>query len=371
MIYSYAPIMKAKTGEFDALKSLRLSVLERIIPIFELPAQPPEKIELEKTICNTAIKAGKAWQRVAMLDISKWKPNAQTENSVHILEYAFSQFRENGVIVHPVIGYDRWDDPAYQQALKNIFTRYYKLKPCIRFDKETIQEDMLDIDYFQERISGIMETLDINAGACYALIDFGDVSKAVVPNLIDDAENAINILRDFGFDEVIIAGGSMPIGVNEAVKMTDTEGCVPRIEMQSWKAIFSKSKDTKIIFSDYSIRNPDAAEDIIALDANAKIRYTVNNQYFIVRGHSKRKDLLGIQNKNLASRLIASNYYMGSSFSWGDSELLNCSIGQKQIKSLTTMVAIDTNHHIHAVVTEIFEHQRIVFVAPMKTERII
>lgn len=363
--------MAAKTGEFDALKNLRLSVLERIIPIFELAAQPPEKIELEKTICNTAIKAGKAWQRVAMLDISKWKPNAQTENSVHILEYAFSQFRKNGVVVHPVIGYDRWDDPAYQQAIKNIFTRYSKLKPCIRFDREAIQEDMLDIDYFYERIDEIMETLGINASACYSIIDFGDVSKAVVPKLIDDAENAISILRGFGFDEVIIAGGSMPIGVNEAVKMTDTEGCVPRIEMQSWKAIFSKSKDTKIIFSDYSIRNPDAAEGIIAPNANAKIRYTINNQYFIVRGHSKQKDSLGIQNKNLASRLVTSNYYMGNYFSWGDSELLNCSIGQKQIKSPTTMVAIDTNHHIHAVVAEIFEHQRQVTIVPTQKQQVI
>lgn len=245
MIYSYAPIMTAKTGEFNALKNLHPFTLERIIPIFELAPQPPEKIEFEKTIDNTAIRAGKAWQHIAMLDISKWKPNARTENRVHILEYAFSQFRENGVIVHPVIGYDRWDDPVYQQALKNIFTRYSKIKPCIRFDKETIQEDMLDIDYFYERIDEIMETLGINASACYSLIDFGDVSKAAVPKLIGDAENAISILRDFGFDSIIIAGGSMPIGVNEAVKITDTEGFIPRIEIQSWKAIFQNGKIVK------------------------------------------------------------------------------------------------------------------------------
>ncbi len=48
-----------------------------------------------------------------------------------------SQFRSNGTPAHPVVGYDRWDDPAYIQALKNIRTMF-PVMPCIRLDREAI-----------------------------------------------------------------------------------------------------------------------------------------------------------------------------------------------------------------------------------------
>lgn len=131
-----------------------------------------------------------------------------------------------------------------------------------------------------------------------------------------------------------------------------------RIEMLAWKAIFSASKDRRVIFGDYLIRSPNAAENVIAPDANGKIRYTIENQVFIVRGHSKRLEPLTAQHKRLATTLVGSAHYMQPSFSWGDSEILNCSAGIKEIRESTTMIAVDSNHHINIVIAEILEHQR-------------
>ncbi len=150
----------------------------------------------------------------------------------------------------------------------------------------------------------------------------------------------------------------MPAGVNEAVDVPDAVGCIPRIEMMAWKAVFSALKDGSVVFGDYLIRNPEAAEGVIAPHANAKIRYTMENQFFIVRGHSKKFHSLTVQHKDLAQKLVASPHYMGASFSWGDSEVFNCSVGIKELRDATSMIAIDSNHHINAVVTEVFEHQR-------------
>ena len=356
----YVPLMAAKRGEFTALTNLQAPVSEKVMPLFELPAQNPGAAGFEKSICRTAAGAGKAWPgRPAFLDISKWRPNARTESGIHVLEYAYSQFRTSGVLVHPVIGYDRWDDRSYSQAIKNIRS-IAPVTPCVRLDREAIQDDMLDVPYFSERMDDIMSSLEISPSNCYVLVDFGGVSTMSVPDLIEDAESAVSILRGLGFGVVIIAGSSMPAAVNEAVKTRDAEGCIPRIEMHAWKAIFSGSQDHHIIFGDYLIRNPNAPDGVIAPQANAKIRYTIRNQFFIVRGHSKQLDSLAIQHEELSKKLVGSDHYLTPTFSWGDGEVLNCSAGVKEIRDPTTMIAIDSNHHISAVVSEVFEHQRTV-----------
>jgi len=352
----YVPVMAAKRGEFTALSNLQGGMAKNIFPLFELPAKKADAKGIEKSISKTAVNAGKAWGgRSAFLDISKWSPNARTESGIHVLEYAFSQFSSGGIVTHPVVGYDRWDDPSYSQAVKNI-RKYYAVTPCIRFDREAVQDDMLDFAYFADRVNDIMISLDVGPHNCFVMVDFGDVSTSSVPDIIDDIEMAVKTLRSMGFGTVIAVGGSMANAVNKAVDSHDAEGCIPRIEMMAWKAVFSDTKDKQIVFGDYLIRSPNAAEGVIAPDANAKVRYTIDNQYFIVRGHSKRVDSLAFQHKDLAKKLVASVFYMGSHFSWGDSEVFNCSIGFKEIRDATLMIAVDSNHHIATVVTEVLEH---------------
>ena len=359
----YVPVMGAKKGEFKALTNLPEVISEKLMPVFELPTQKPDARLFEKSILKTAVGAGRAWSgRPAFLDISKWKPNARTESGIHVFEYAFSAFRSNGVPVQPIVGYDRWDDSNYAQAIKNIRVSA-QTTPCIRLDRETIRDDILDVEYFSERMSEIMDSLSVGPENCYVMVDFGNVASLAVPDLIGDVERTVGVLRGLGFGVVIVVGGSMPTVVNEAVSTTNSEGCIPRIEMLAWKAVFSASKDPRVIFGDYLIRSPNAAESVIAPDANAKIRYTITNQYFVVRGHSKRLESLTSQHARLCATLAASVHYMGPAFSSGDADILDCSVGIREIREATTMIAVDSNHHIIAVIAEIFEHQRTVIPA--------
>ncbi|MFZ6743456.1 beta family protein [Undibacterium sp. JH2W] len=358
MSLQYVPVMAAKRGEFTALVNLPASASSSILPLFELPAKKAEALVVESTINRTATSAGKAWlNREAFLDISKWVSNARTESGIHVLEYAFSLFRSKGVLTHPIVGYDRWADPDYSQALKNI-RNLYSVTPCIRLDREAIKDDLRDLSYFASQINAIMTALQVGPVNCYVMVDFGNVCTTAVPDIIDDTEVAVAALRSLGFSKIIVVGGSMPTGVNEAVDTQDAEGCIPRIEMVAWKAVFSALMDKDVIFGDYLIRNPEAKDGVIAPHANAKIRYTIKNQFFIVRGHSKKIDSLTLQHKDLAQKLIKSAHYIDPSFSWGDSEILSCSIGVKELRDATSMIAIDSNHHIRTVLMEIFEHQQ-------------
>ena len=60
---------------------------------------------------------------------------------------------------------------------------------------------------------------------------------------------------------------------------------------------------------------------------------------------------------DLSQIVIDSMYYMGNTFSWGDQRIMDCS--NKKLKGNGgTWVSIDTNHHIHTVLTEVFEFER-------------
>ncbi|MCZ6094613.1 hypothetical protein O5171_07285 [Escherichia coli] len=57
------------------------------------------------------------------------------------------------------------------------------------------------------------------------------------------------------------------------------------------------------------------------MHANGKIRYTIENKYFVARGHSKQKGNKGAQMYDLARIIVKSPYYLGAGFSWGMIEL--------------------------------------------------
>ncbi|MFL9940392.1 beta family protein [Paraburkholderia graminis] len=355
----YVPILKAKKGEFSALRSLPATVASKILPVLDVP-MPGEKSTdtFEEAITKTAYAMGKAWSgRPAFVDMSKWKPNARTGGRVHVLEYAVSAIVDQGVLPYAVVAYDRWDDMEYSQALRSIGATFGS-KFCLRLNAEAL-EDMRDPDFFQERLEAIVDGLGIVPEDSVAIVDFGDVGHRSVPDLLDRADVAIEQLQDSGFGSIVIAGGSMPEFVNEAVRKPNEAGMVHRVEMLLWKAIFADRRSDSIVFGDYGIRNPNAMDGIISTHNNGKIRYTIDNQFFILRGQSKQLTRLGLQQKALSALLVNSPHFMGERFSWGDSTIVTCSDpNSKYMGGPTEWIGIDTNHHIHAVLAEIFEHQR-------------
>lgn len=359
MAYVYMPIMAPKKGEFTALGHLSQSVQGRTLPLFELGGRKPGVNQIEKSIARTAQAAGKVWSgRRALLDASKWRPNDRTENRIHVLEYAFDQFQKNGIELVPVVGYDRWDDPSYRSAVENIVEKS-RLMPCIRIDRESLNDEIRDVEHFGGRIRGILDHLELAANECLILLDFESVSSLSVPDFIALADVGISTCRALGFSRIAIAGGSMPATVDAAVQSHDSEGCIPRVEMMGWRAVVSRGA-SDILLADYVIRCPSAVEGIISRHANAKIRYTIKNQFFILRGHSKDWESLERQHKVLAEKLISSHHCAGPQFSWGDSQVMGCALGNRPIRDATTMISVDSNHHIVSIMDEILEHRRTV-----------
>jgi len=107
-----------------------------------------------------------------------------------------------------------------------------------------------------------------------------------------------------------------------------------------------------LVFGDYGVRSPRSFEDVISPHTNGKIRYTLEKRMLVARGHSLQEPPKGAQHYELARMIMNSGHYVGDSLSWGDARIAACA--NEEFKGNSTQwIAIDTNHHIEAVLVEV------------------
>lgn len=365
MTANYLPIYKAKSGEFQAIANAKKIHIRRTLPLFEVcrigdsVRKAARFKDSHALICayldETAQRIAEICSgRSVLVDAFQWLPDSTTETGEHVISYIYSQLESWGVNVVPVIGYDRWDSSTYRIALQGIEVSgdgYY----CMRLDSHAI-EDAEDPEFFEERVLGILDDLNIEPERCAVLLDFGDVTAFSVEDLTEQGERVMRLLAPMGFRFFSTAGCSLPPTIDKAVRKNDSTGKVIRKEMLLWKTLRVAYPEVKWVFGDYGVRGPNTAEDVISPDTNGKIRHTIGQSYYVVRGHSLRKGDKGAQMYKLAQAVVDSEHYMGEDFSWGDARILACSSGEFKGNS-TDWIAIDTCHHMAWVVAEVEEFE--------------
>lgn len=364
MYPTYMPILRAKKGEFDTFKHLSEKVKDGTLPVFELPLISEKQKKTKKyTLLSTPIAAFVEKcaielseimdKRSFAVDIHRWPSNATVESGEHILSYFIGCLKAKDCNVSPVIGYDRWEDKEYttilRQLSKNITTF------VIRLDSFAF-EDMIEEEPFFTVLDDIMTSMDIDSAQCSILLDFDDTAKTSIIEMQENAQRAVDLLDDYTFRFISIAGCSVSSDINNMVPKANTNGIVIRKEFQVWKTIKKFNNNINFIFGDYGVANPQVGDDIIAPDANGKIRYTIEDSYFVVRGYSRRQGEKGSQMHGLCRRLKSSGYYMGTAFSWGDLKIEECAQGEFTGNPMN-WISIDTSHHMTYVLSEVKEYE--------------
>jgi len=133
---------------------------------------------------------------------------------------------------------------------------------------------------------------------------------------------------------------------------------IPRHEWQLYKRLVNNFKKANLripTFGDYTISHPKFSEfDMRLAKPSTKIKYTTDDNWYIVKGHNIRDEKFG-KNKqyhSLSKEIIESRHYCGSEFSWGDEYIQKCANGGKPGR-LTEWVTVGTNHHIEKVTRDI------------------
>lgn len=347
----YVPILRAKEGELVALDKLSNAAKNDLTPLLDISLrdETAEDLSVSVHLAKVASKIGSVWaEHTIYLDMFNWDADAISENGQHVLLEMWKYLESHSVKTHIILGFDRWEDDAYKLAIKNILTIAPR-KVCLRLDMEAIR-DIRSPDFFEETLNSIFEYLDLDSGLMVILLDVEDITHMATMDIYDEISFAISYLDNHGFDEIILAGSSIPAFVTDIVKKENSSALINRKEMILWKMLVSEG-NKNLIFGDYGIRNPKSSGKGYG-NTNGKIRYTIENQLFVVRGHNLTKPPKGKQHYLLAAKVVNSPYYEGADFSWGDSKILDCS-NQKCIGNSTNWISIDTNHHIEYVLKEV------------------
>ena len=366
MAPKYIPILKAKPGELKALANSKTSTSEKVLPLFDV-GRLSERIKQAKRFSNTTTVtcayldevaesiAGVRMGSTALVDAYQWAPNSATETGEHVIPYIYDKLALLGVKVIPVIGYDRWESTQYKSAMMQLEVPSEDFY-CLRLDSHAI-EDAGEPEFFEEQLTTILDDLQIDPSRCFVLLDFGDISQASIEDIFDQGEQIVMQLDSFGFRRIATAGCSLPPTIDGAVKKQNSTGKVLRKEMLLWQMLHAQYPHINWLFGDYGVRGPNTAEDVVSPHTNGKIRTTIDKHFFIVRGHSIQIGAKGGQMYDLAKTLVESQHYLGPEFSWGDEQILKCSLGQGKPGNSTTWIAIDTNHHIAYAVAEVIEFE--------------
>lgn len=365
MTPTYVPVLKALKSEFASVSEMEASLRRKTRPLFEVGRIGKNIVEAKRFEgCKTLTTAyldevtngiASVWsERYAMVDAYQWPADSTVESGEHVIPYIYGRLESMGVRVIPVIGYDRWENDEYRLALEGIDVpegRPY----CLRLDTHAI-EDVSEPEFFRENIQAILDDLELDPSKCSVLIDFGNVTGLSVEEMVSKTSALLSVLKPHGFRYFATAGCSLPSSIDQAVKKTDSVGKVLRREMLLWQAMRKENPRMKLVYGDYGVRGPTTSEGVGYGNTNCKIRYTIGKNFLIARGHSISGPGKGEQMWGLASAVIASPYYMGKKFSWGDMQISKCS--QQEFKGTPgTWITIDTSHHMAFVVAEVEEFE--------------
>lgn len=368
MLAAHTAILKSNKGELEALSNLDQVTASKVLPLLEVSpltdailhgrAYMQKSLTPIMTYLNRKLDPIPGeWAGPVMVDGFQWAPEARVENGDQVIAYMVSRLRSRGANVIPVVGYDRWGSTTYRLGLKSI-PRHPDRSYCLRLDRSAV-EDAAEPEHFQKIVWDIVEELELIPAKCFALLDFADISMDArsIEVLIAEAGDVIRQLQSFGFHHYVISGCSFPSTINLAVTDRDSIGSVLRKEMLLWQALRLEFPNLLIGSGDYGVRGPTTTEQPSKY-TNGKIRHTVKQQTFVVRGHPFRNDGGSyVQMHGLAATVVGSAHFLGEQFSWGDQQILLCS-RQQALGNLGRWIAIDTSHHLTFVVQEVEEFER-------------
>jgi len=314
-------------GELGALENLFESDKKLICPILQIiPPKPSKKGDRNvdwNRLCNRINK-------LANINNIAIDPNfLGTENDR--LNYVVDEISEDIEVIF-VIRPNSSDD--YLQYIKNKGVQTVILR---------IQTEYATPMLVNSTVQHVKEKLDVSEDSIMLLVDYGYISNPHINPIVSSFESILDGLkRPDRFKELIVSGGSFPIDVSDF--QVDTLSSIPRIEWDLFQQL--KSKHDSLKYSDYGIVHPIYNPSSANFQGSCTLKYSDKSQFLIFRGSKSEYHPMGHGQYFQKSRdLLASGYYMGSDFSFGDRYIELCANEQEGPGNAGSWVKVSQNHH--------------------------
>lgn len=351
----YVPILKGKMGEFGALRELDPDIRSSILPLIDVPrikiedpgGTPAES--LEKHLGRVLKHFSQSWpaRQPIFVDFYDLDLGLRTSDGTHPLPHLFGKLREENIEVIPVTGLDRVDNgnDDYNRAVTSAVGLDNR-GACIRLLYHAGELD--DPITTNGEIEHLLNTIGLERSDGYLLLDVRWIEEEDVDNLARIVSRFINLTPGISeWNALILAASGFPENLSGIARNSITR--LRRAEYLLWKRVARETSDIarKPIFADYGVVHPYTPDlDPRIVRATAKIRYTIEDEWLVLKGHSLRKEPRYAQFHDLSSELITHPEFLGNEFSWGDDYVAGCATRENSRGNLTTWVKVDTNHHL-------------------------
>ena len=344
----YVPCLRWKQGEYQAMQLLSAGARQRITPLIEVAEQgfDFETGTMKKTIDQHLAPFGKRletkWHRQpCFVDLHLIGPDLRMVDGRHPVRFVFDELRDRKCLAVPVTGLGR--DVAHQQAVRQVVAKD-KRGLCLRL---TIDEAA------QSKLKEVIDALLVPVASpeeCDLIFDLGAPNFVPIEGFAKAVEGLIRRLPYLrAWRTFTLLGTAFPESMAE---IKSSPSSIPRSEWPLYKLVAASLARAKVrvpAFGDYCINHPKMLPmDMRRLKPSATIRYTTENEWFIIKGPNVRDNPFSQYRGHCRSVTRCANY-SGSDFSAGDKYIQNCADGAESTGNLTTWRWVGTNHHLELV----------------------
>lgn len=352
----YLPLLKSKAGEFTALSKLFPKHKEKIIPLFDITKLEFDHSDNEKpktladhvnSFCKKVLKSWFA--NPFFVDTSLI--NDERIEGKHPLECIYEILAEKDVTPMPVIYPSSTEE--YRTVIVGLMRSYFIENVGIRVTIEDVTRPS-----FEVTLEELLSDIGIEADECHLVLDLKDADFSKY----EDFSDAIaDVIVDFplidDWKSFTVAGGAFPS--ISTIKEVDSPKLVPRNDWRFYNTLLPKLEAAgttrNVNFGDYSIVSPSYFEfNPKIMSTSANIRYTLKNNWYVVKGTKLKKSIDFQQYFGQAQKIATSRYYAGERFSDGDAHIKKCAAKKTTTGNANTWIAVGTNHHFTRVITDLF-----------------
>jgi len=339
-VYCYLPVLRAKEGEFRAVRSLSPSARSRLVPLFDVPIPVlKDGKTLGGYLAERAEGIHSAWgtARPLYVDVHDLPLDLRTSSEVQPITYLFDLLRVHGSLAVPVTGTEPDRDRDYLAAIRAIVARD-RMGACLRL----AEDDFTEPQTLGTSVRGVLKDLAVKSSELDIVFDCRYVGNRGLDSLRAAALEGLQAIHDIGpFRNVIIAGSGVPdmLGRRDYGKVRRE----PRVDFELSSQLAATLADRMpIAFADYGAIGAHFVPPKKPVTVPARIRYTTLRDHVFYRG--KRSEY-----PEICRQLVASADFLGENFSAGDRRIGLCAKGITGPGNPTIWVGTDTNHHLELV----------------------
>lgn len=340
----YVPVLKLRSSEMKALQFLNINVKEKVMPVIQILS---DKLQDRKGDYLTV----KLKELIGAFSESNMSFYADFEfvanGEIFLIKEFLKLVTFQNIKFIPVLSFIK-SLPVYRNLIRE---KYLQNGVCLKFDEYRIKnlktEDFLI--YFNEVVSKCKGFFQINESQidihlCLEELN-GNESKQLTRRLIEILSNIDN---GSDFRRIFVSVGSFPKDLSEI--LVDTERILYRHEWEFWKSLQVLRNKFNLIYSDYGNIHPIYDPDQNGHIGSCSIKYTIEEDYLILRGTkpNKHPEASGqYRTKSLA--LVNNKIYDGPGFSWGDFKILQVAQQTESTGNASKWVQYTLNHHISKI----------------------